>query len=456
MAFDSFANRLLKDPRFDYFIGLLILINGILMGVQVEVATNQGTSVENSDGFRIVGVLFCICFTGEMAVRLYVHRWSFFTSLDWRWNVLDFSIVILQIIEEIMNEIANATNDQNSTSSSFVFLRVLRGLRLVRIVRIVRVMHLLKELRSMISSVVGTLRSLLWTVVLLLLIMYMGAVYLSQLILDHGLSHPEDVEPGTQLYEHYGSLSKSTLTLFMSITGGIDWRDAVDPLKDEISPHLSWLFASFVAFMLFSMLNVITGIFVESALNNSKEESDVDMVNYLHSVFVGPAKQTDGKITWEEFEEKLDEPKMMSYFKSINLDPSEARFLFELLDIEGANSIDAEDFVMGCLRLRGPAQAIDLASLMSETRRLRIFIHEHWQDLEEQLSRDQLTHIDSDSSSMSPSGSKLSGTSVDRFEIGGMQNSQKNHHHHRPQTVLAEASLEKVSPVSRDRQFTAP
>jgi len=48
--------------------------------------------------------------------------------------------------------------------------------------------------------------------------------------------------------------------------------------------------------------------------------------------------------------------------------------LFKLLDVSDTGAIQVEDFVMGCLRLRGAAKAIDLATLMSETRRM----HRHW------------------------------------------------------------------------------
>merc|ERR1719440_1645900 len=57
------------------------------------------------------------------------------------------------------------------------------------------------------------------------------------------------------------------------------------------------------------------------------------------------------------------------YFKSVDLDPSEARSLFKLMDADQSGTVEAEEFVMGCLRLRGTAKAIDLATLMYENRR---------------------------------------------------------------------------------------
>merc|ERR1711920_1086137 len=40
------------------------------------------------------------------------------------------------------------------------------------------------------------------------------------------------------------------------------------------------------------------------------------------------------------------------------------------LDLDGSGAIDAEEFLSGCLRLRGPAKALDLALLMREVKQL--------------------------------------------------------------------------------------
>lgn len=47
----------------------------------------------------------------------------------------------------------------------------------------------------------------------------------------------------------------------------------VDPLVIYISPAMAVAYSGFIAFTQFSMLNVITGIFVDSALRNSREEA---------------------------------------------------------------------------------------------------------------------------------------------------------------------------------------
>jgi len=73
---------------------------------------------------------------------------------------------------------------------------------------------------------------------------------------------------------------------------------------------------------------------------------------------------------------------MREYFKAIDVDPSEAKGLFRLLDIDSSDALDAEEFLGGCLRLRGPAKALDVALLMHEVKNLNQRFHAHFRFLE--------------------------------------------------------------------------
>merc|ERR1719331_2142757 len=72
---------------------------------------------------------------------------------------------------------------------------------------------------------------------------------------------------------HYSSLLRSAFSLYKAISGGEDWGILVEPLIG-ISPVLGLLFAMYIAFSVFCVLNVVTGVFVE---NTSKiKENDTD------------------------------------------------------------------------------------------------------------------------------------------------------------------------------------
>jgi len=75
-------------------------------------------------------------------------------------------------------------------------------------------------------------------------------------------------------------------------------------------------------------------------------------------------------MTWPVFKSKLATEEMKLAFKAINVDVSDAKGLFTLLDLDGSQEVNAHEFLAGCLRLRGPAKALDLAILAREVRQL--------------------------------------------------------------------------------------
>jgi len=76
-----------------------------------------------------------------------------------------------------------------------------------------------------------------------------------------------------QVYILYGSIPRTILTLLMTITGGLEWTVATHPMA-----QVSWLYGvlwiCYTLFMTFGMLNVLTGIFVDVAIQASEGDRD--------------------------------------------------------------------------------------------------------------------------------------------------------------------------------------
>merc|ERR1712032_262363 len=91
-------------------------------------------------------------------------------------------------------------------------------------------------------------------------------------------------------------------------------------------------------------------------------------------------------MSWGDFEDQLKCPQMQDYFKAIDVDPCEAKGVFKLLDLDDSGSIDAEEFISGCVRLRGPAKALELAVLQHELQRMSTCFQAHAQYVEARLA----------------------------------------------------------------------
>merc|ERR1711971_1121847 len=72
---------------------------------------------------------------------------------------------------------------------------------------------------------------------------------------------------------------------------------------------------------------------------------------------------------------------------------SEVKGFFQLLDIDGSGGIAADEFMSGCLQLRGPAKALELALLMHEVKRLSGKIVAHTRYVESWMESHSPQHM---------------------------------------------------------------
>jgi len=166
---------------------------------------------------------------------------------------------------------------------------------------------------------------------------------MTEIVSDYRHRNEDVVTPDLERY--FGSLGDTLLTFFQAITGGVDWGEAVKPLMVHISPVLAPVFALYIAFAMLAVMNIVTGVFVESALISAREDKDYFVINGVREVFAGPDGVLSGSLTWDDFDSKLASPSMREYFKALDVDPSEAKGLFRLLDLDSSGSIDAEEFL---------------------------------------------------------------------------------------------------------------
>merc|ERR1712083_280839 len=69
-----------------------------------------------------------------------------------------------------------------------------------------------------------------------------------------------------------------------------------------------------------------------------------------------------------EFKRSLADPRILDFFLALEVDVTEARRLFEMLDMEGDGKVLVEEFVDGCLKYNGAAKNIDIHCLIAENR----------------------------------------------------------------------------------------
>ncbi|CAE7835317.1 Scn10a [Symbiodinium necroappetens] len=174
---------------------------------------------------------------------------------------------------------------------------------------------------------------------------------------------------------YFGSLIETMLSLFMSISDGVSWENVISPLL-HISPVWGILYTFYVSFIYFAVLNVLTAVFCQTAIESAQndhataihsimahKESHLEKIRILFSEL---GDERSDVITYAMLERKMMAPETQRYFESLGLEIWDVWTFFKLLDHDQDGNVHLEQFLEGCLRLRGQASSVDVARLIHD------------------------------------------------------------------------------------------
>eukprot|EP00811_Abedinium_folium_P030382 NODE_4863_length_1837_cov_11.325731.p1 GENE.NODE_4863_length_1837_cov_11.325731~~NODE_4863_length_1837_cov_11.325731.p1 ORF type:complete len:452 (-),score=119.50 NODE_4863_length_1837_cov_11.325731:104-1459(-) len=376
-----------ETNTFEFLIFSIIMLNALFLGAQTE----YGAKFPDDDpplAFIVISIVFAVIFTTEVGLRIAVYGCQFWYSpSSWHWNYFDTFIVLIGIFEtsETLAGLLNADGSSSSGSSGLRVARMIRIARLARAMRVARVMNFVRALRDLVVTILYTLRSLAWSMILLTIIIYVFGIIFTQAASDkesvadmvERLGAEDEVVIARA--DLWGSLGLSMLTLFQCITSGIDWGDAVLPLR-ELGYMWLLIFLFYLTFCFFAVLNVVTSVFCQSAMESGQLDLDAVIYNNLQgktnykrrlvNLFNFLDCGNTGVVTSQDFTACCLDENVEAYFAALELDVTDGPRLFSLIDSNCDGFVSRDEFVAGCCRLRGKASHIATAILSENSRRL--------------------------------------------------------------------------------------
>jgi len=413
------VKHLVEHKGFDIFFGIVVLTNAAFLGIDLQLTLTSGAG-DQLLSLRIIQYLYAFLFAAELLLRVVAHRTGFLFSDDWMWSLLDIFIVMTslwEVIAGILQDVVESDVGSINGISSLKAARIIRLTRILKTVRVIRLFRFVLALRTLITSIFSTMKSLFWALMLLTLIVYVFAILFAQAINDYRLDgvpvdDREQLDIATEKY--FGDLSNTMLSLYMSIVGGVSWEEVIVPLK-LISPMWVMVFVFYISFTYLAVLNVVTGVFCQSAIDSAQSDQAMMVQNILddkqshlqkiNALFNQLGSESTGAITYEMFEEKLKSPAVQQYFQTLGLDVWDAWSFFKLLDQDAGGSVEVEEFLMGCLRLRGHATAIDVVKILQDQAwiiqaadQFHKFVHQELAGIKDDIltMNSMLGHIDAD------------------------------------------------------------
>jgi len=364
-----------ESNTFDYIISAILLLNAVAMGVQVEL---DATGVNAKTEFDIISILFSVLFTVELILRIASRGLRrFLTSSDRFWNIFDVVVVSMLLVDQMMTVAGSA--DGREVVGLMNILRIGRAIRLVRVIRLV------PALKQTVYLIWASMASFIWTSLLMLIMMYCFAIFFT----DQGTQFRKNAGKSNlvndQVHSDWGSIGSSIQTLFMAMTGGVDWSNIITSLGEESVLNLL-IFNCYITFATMVMLNLVTGVFVEGAQRIIREDKDAEVIKTAVSSFHEIDADITGSISIGALSANLQSPAMAAYCNALGINPGEICDLFQVMDTDNSGSLCLVEFVDACIKLRAPARALDLAQLSLRMKALSDQVEDGISTITEELS----------------------------------------------------------------------
>jgi len=336
------CRRIIVQQKFDTFMGIVILLNSICIGLESEFELqNLDTSV-----FKGLEHLFLAIYVVELLMRFAGVGRSCLTS---NWVRFDLALVAQGIITDWI--IAPFMGD--ATVQGLGPLLVVRVLRLMRLARALRLLVQFQALWALVRGFLSSLGTMIYSVFLMTLMIYLFAC-LGTEIITKGSSVQSDPELSDIVEDSFSSLPMTMLTLMQFITS--DSVAAIYGPMIRKQPYLLLYFVGFMVIVNITLMNLITAVIVQGAIENGKADREVKlavnkkkrdkMVPRIRAIFDRLDQDKGGTVTLEEVagaDGRMKE-ELLDLVQSDNIVE-----LFELLDIDGSGELDIQEFIDGIM-----------------------------------------------------------------------------------------------------------
>ncbi|CAE7780518.1 Cacna1c [Symbiodinium sp. CCMP2592] len=349
-----------RHKYFNLFAAIVIMANALFMGVETSYISCSG-DVEGIEWY-VANVCFTQLFVVELTLRWFVEGLPFWFD---PWNIFDALLVLFSLFDDFV--LAFLLSDTSQSQNLKVVFRIARMIRFVRVLRLLR---LFKGLWYLVEGIVASLSSLAWAWLLLIVMMYLPAIFVTQ-------TFGRDVNADAKTLEYFGSLPQSMYTLFKVMTMET-WAD--------IARHTARLYpGAEIFFVLYifctsalacgqlwqTVRNVVVAVIVQNTcawarqlellclslagvhakerqedMRSFQEKKDASAMLKILEVFQTADVQNTGSVTKKEFLEAMNIPSVMQLMhEAVQIDVRQVETLFDVLDYNSSGTLDSEEFV---------------------------------------------------------------------------------------------------------------
>lgn len=382
-----FCNLVLSKPQFDWTMGMVIFANSICIGIETEMSMSDG---DNLWPGQALDLAFITIYIIEILIRLLAQGAANFQD---GWFVFDFILVALGVTSNMLVPLVFLVVSSDGDTGAFQKILVVRGLRLLRLIRAIRMLHAFRTVWRLVYGLITSGNAMASTLFLLMLTLYIFACLGVELI---GKDADLQSHPDTSLIvaENFSSLPRAWLALM-----GFVCADSVSAIYIPLVLQNPWLILYFALLLLMvsvALMNLVTAVLVEGALENASNDKELErhdlkikvkkIVPTIMEVFRQYDADGSGTMTKEEAAQvPADALPAGAFPESVE----SMADIFEILDITGDGSLTMVEFADGLLSLLAndvPIQTLQMMKMLQlgqrRTNEIRLMLEQCLPNLE--------------------------------------------------------------------------
>jgi len=335
---------MLESLCFQSLMAFLIFANSVIIGFETDTpALPCWDYIEN--GFLLV---FTLELVSRIAVSSVHEYFKYHDNPDIVWNLFDFFIVSLGVMDYIFTAFA----DKDAASNGFATL--FRVVRLLRILRIFRIVRFLKQLYMLAYGFAEAATAVCWVTMLMTVVLYICSIIM---VREYG--QPADSDPHHDFFiSHFGSIPLTMLTLFelMSAPDIVEFHGAIAEY-----PCIIVFLVAFVIFGSFGMIALLTGVISESMFEKNQLRMDEERSEREHKrkVFAKCADDLfdsidttgSGSVTRNQLISCIQNIAELFEANEVNFVSHDLENMLDCIDLDASGTIEKSEFTHGVLQL---------------------------------------------------------------------------------------------------------
>jgi len=246
-------------------------------------------------------------------------------------------------------------------------------IRLVRILRVIRVITFLDTMVYLVSAFLKAMQTIVWVLVLWLLAIYIFAVMAKTFFGDDEYLKKE-LEGKVDVDRYFGSIPACMITLFSFYT--YDSSLVTQRYIGEVYPAAWIFFAVFIIVVSIGMMELMTSLFIDALLEEKarvekknivereRRRAEVQqLITGLFSAFDEDKSSTLDKEEMESCMAVFEDDTMKDLLDYVQIDPKMMQEAISVADIDGDNSVSAEEFQLALESIHLPPMKSDIRQL---------------------------------------------------------------------------------------------